>query len=323
MNMVSRGVGLLVLGPLVLGTLLSAQPVTLESIAIVPIAADLVRVSGGHAYVGAGRTLTVVDIHDPSAPKTRGSIALDEPVYGLAISDSKGYVANGLRGFATLDLSNPDAPKVIGALKTPGEAIRIALTGSRALVANRMSGVQVIDVSTPQTPVAVGSYYTDGYTRDVAAAGALAYIVDATRDFAVVDVSKTGEPRSLSTQGLTGQTALVAVRPPRASTESPNVYVLGGGVLQVFDLASPASPKTVTTLKISERSQAIAVDAAVAYIAAGPDGLQVIDLSNPRSPVLTGTYTKSGAIRDVVVANDLVLVAAASPPGVHILRKTR
>jgi hypothetical protein len=309
--------------PLLLGILLSAQSATFESIATVPIAADLVRVSGTYAYVGAGRTLTVVDIRDPSVPKTRGSVTLDEPVYGLAISDSKGYVANGLRGFATLDLSNPDAPKVIGALKTPGEAIRIALTGTRALVANRMSGVQVIDVSTAQTPVAIGSYYTEGYARDVAAAGNLAYVVDSTRDFAVVDVSKSGEPKSLSTQGLSGQTALVAVRPPRASTEGPNVYVLGGGVLQVFDLASPSTPQTMTTLKISERSQAIAIDGAVAYIAAGPDGLQVVDLSNPRGLVLTGSYTKSGAVRDVAVANELVLIVAAAPPGVHILRKAR
>jgi len=321
--MAARTIGLLSLAWVALGTLLSAQMVTLETIAIVPMAADLVRASGSHAYVAAGRTLTIVDIRDPSMPKTRGSVALDEPVYGLAVADSKGYVANGLRGFAALDLSNLDAPKVIGALKTPGEAVRIALTGSRALVANRMSGVQVIDVSTPQTPVALGSYYTEGYTRDVAAAGPFAYIVDSTRDFAVVDVSKRGEPRSLSTQELTGQTALVAVRGAGLSTEPPNVYVLGGGVLQVFDLTSPSTPKKVTTFKISERSQAIAVDGTIAYVAAGSDGLQIVDLSNPEAPVGAGSYTKSGAVRDVAVSGELVLVAAVSPPGVHILRKTR
>ena len=88
--MLERVIGLLSLGSLALGTLLSAQTVTLETIAIVPMAADLVRVSGSHAYVGAGRTLTVVDIRDPVMPMTRGSVALDEPVYGLAVADSKG-----------------------------------------------------------------------------------------------------------------------------------------------------------------------------------------------------------------------------------------
>src|SRR5438132_713964 len=160
--MAARTIGQLSLGSLALGTLLSAQMVTLETIAIVPMAADLVRVSGSHAYVGAGRTLTVVDIRDPGMPKTRGS----------------------------------------------------------------------------------------------------------------VDLSTRGEPRSLSTQELTGQTALVAVRGPGVSTNPPNVYVLGGGVLQVFDLTSPSTPKKVTTFKISERSQAVAVDGTLAYVAAGSDGLQ-------------------------------------------------
>lgn len=320
--MVKTFVRLLSWCSLVVAMPLASQTVALEQVGALPGPADLVRVSGDYAYVGAGRTLSVVDIRDLATPRVRGSVTLSEPIYSLTLSGTNGYVANGLRGLAVLDLSNPDAPRSIGSHQTPGEALRVALTGTRALVVNRMSGMEAIDVSDPARPVSLGSYYTEGYARDVAAAGSLAYVVDSSADFAVVDLSKPGEPKGLSTQLSSTPTAFVAVERPGVPGQDPKiVYVVGGGVLQVYDVANPSTPRKMTTVKISDRTQAVVVEGAVAYLAAGAEGLQIIDLSNPAVPIVAGSYRTPSAARDVAVAGPLVFVTVASPPGVLVFRK--
>jgi hypothetical protein len=104
------------------------------------------------------------------------------------------------------------------------------------------------------------------------------------------------------------------------------VYVLGSGTLQVYDVSNPSSPSKVGTTKIPNRTQAVAIDGALAYVAGGPDGLQILDLSDPSRPATAGSFKTSGAAVDVAVSGSLILVAVAeskpdSPAGIVILRK--
>jgi len=309
----------------------AAQTVNMDVVGIIAGPADIVRVNGSFAYVVAGPSLTVFDIGNPAAPARKGSVKLPDAIIGMALSGSRAYVANGLRGLAIVDLANPDMPAVVGSIKTPGEALRVAVTGTKALVVNRLSGVEVIDVSNPAQPVSVGSHYTEGYARDVAVADALAFIVDSSTDLAIVDVSK-GTPTALSTQESGVPPGIVAVAQPASASGPRTVYLLGGGVLQVYDVSNPAAPKKGATFKIAGGVQAVAFQGSLGHVAAGANGLQIVDVSDPANPSIVGSYKTTGAARDVATAGPLVLVAVqagkagsnaagASRAGVYILRQ--
>lgn len=321
------------------GDALQAQTLKLEHLGTISERADIVRVQGTYAYLGAGQKFSIVDIADASAPKPRGSLTMPGIVASIALSGSRAYVANGLSGLAIVDVSNPDAPAVTGTFKTPGEALRVGVGvgGTKAAVANRMSGLEVVDVSNPAKPVSVGSFYTDGYARDVAVLDALAFLVDSTTDFAIVDLSKPGLP-SLSTQTLGEPSDNVVVAPSARGANT--AYVMGRGMLQVYDLSNPSRPAKVTTYKIpgppprcgAPPCAALAVQGSLAYVATASDGLHVIDFSDPAQPAVAGSYKTAGPARDVTVAGSLVLVAvgagtpaggnASSGGGVVILRRS-
>jgi hypothetical protein len=322
---------------------LYAQTLKLEHVGTISERADTVRANGTYAYLGAGQTLSVVDVTDLSAPKLRGTLTLPGPVYAIALAGSLAYVANGLPGLAVVDVSKPDAIAVVGSLRTPGEALRVAVTGTKAVVVNRASGLEVIDVSNAAKPASLGSFYTEGYARDVAVSGPLAYVVDSTTDFSIVDLSKPGPPTDVSTQELGVRSDNVAVTPSEGSTRGANAaYLLGGGVLQVLDVSNPSAPAKVTTYKLPGRAPtcgappcaALATRGSLAYVAAGAEGVQIVDVSDPSKPVLAGSYRTAGPARDVAVAGSLIFVvvgearppagsnAAGAPAGVLILRQS-
>jgi hypothetical protein len=321
------------------GVALHAQTLKLEQVGTISERADIVRVQGTYAYLGAGQKFTIVDVADASAPKTRGSLTLPGIVSSIALSGSRAYVANGLSGLAIVDVSNADAPAVTGMFKTPGEALRVGLGvgGTKAAVANRMSGLEVVDVSNAAKPVSVGSFYTDGYARDVAVLGDHAFLVDSTTDFAIVDLSKPGLP-SLSTQTLGEPSDNVVVEPSARGANT--AYVMGRGMLQVYDLSNPAKPVKLTTYKIpgppprcgAPPCASLAVQGSLAYVATASDGLHVIDFSDAAKPAVAVSHKTAGPARDVTVAGSLVFVAvgaatsgsgnASSGAGVVILRRT-
>jgi len=295
-----------------------AQTLKLEQVGAISQVADVVRVHGTYAYLGAGQKLSVVDVTDPAAPKLRGSLTLPGTVYAIAVVGSRAYVANGLPGLAVVDVSNADAPSLAGSLKTPGEALRVGITGSKAVVGNRMSGLEVIDISDAAKPVSVGSFYTDGYTRDVAVAGSLAFVVDSTTDFSVVDLSKSALP-SLSTQTMgEGTDNLVVAASGQAGANT--AYMMGRGVLHVYDISNPAAPTKVTAYKLPGRAPtcgappcaALAIQGSLAYVAAGAEGVHIIDFSDAAKPTLAVSYKTAGPARDVAVSGSLVFVAVGS-----------
>lgn len=320
-------------GWLALSAPTAAQRVSFEVVGSVSTSAEVVRVSGTHAYVAAGQTLSVFDVKDPAAPKLTSTLKFTDIVHSIATAGSMVYLANGLPGLAIVDASRPDFPAVVGSYRTPGEAYRVVVSGTRVLVSNRMSGVEIIEVSNVSKPTSVGAYYTDGYTRDVAVAGSVAYIVDST-DFAVVDVSKPESAAALSIQQMAVTPTTISVpQTGPAAQGGKTAYLLGGDVLQVFDVSDPARPKTVTTYKLPARAQAAAVEGSFAYVAAGADGLQVIDLSDRAKPAVAGSYKTPGPARDLALAGALIFIAVGRaagdksnatgtfPPGILILRR--
>lgn len=307
----------------------SAQSLTLTPAGRIPGPADLVRAQGAFVYVASAKTITVFDISNPTAPKRRGSVALPEKIWGFRTSGSLLYVADGFSGLQIIDASNPDAPKLRGSLSMPGQAKNVAVSGTKAVMANHMTGVDVIDVSDLAKPRLLGSCFLDGYARDVAMSGSIAYAVDNPSGLYVIDLSTVNleqqeptsaiqqaiAPQKIELMGQAGATGaklavLVGGEPydPNRSQQLSAGARPRGGSLQIWDLASPSSPRLATTYRTAATPRQVAIDGALAYVAEGEEGVEVVDLSQPAAPTVIATYKTGGVARDIAVTGSAVLV---------------
>ncbi len=149
-----------------------------------------VIVSGQYAYV-ADRFpvygLNVVDVSDPSAPASVGTVQLffgSEGGSSLAVSgqyvfltwqDSFGPVPGGVK---VIDVSDPAVPFEAGSLNFPESAGGIAVSRGYAYIGNGTLGLRVVDVSDPTNPVDLGVVDTPITADAVSVFGRFAWVAD-------------------------------------------------------------------------------------------------------------------------------------------------
>jgi len=99
-----------------------------------------------------------------------------------------------------------------------------------------------------------------------------------------------------------------------------NYAFLGVGPrLVVVDLADPANPHQVAAgAVLDDLVRGVAVSGALAYVAAGADGLRVVDISDPASPAAIGAWDSSGIAEGVAVAGGVAYLADG-PFGLRVL----
>ncbi|HEY7169615.1 MAG TPA: hypothetical protein VH417_02145 [Vicinamibacterales bacterium] len=301
----------------------AAQSLQFTRLGTIPGPSDLVRVDGGHAYIAAAKTLTIFDVAKPEAPRKMGTHAFPEKIWGFRVIGPTAYVAADFYGFAMLDVSNPAAPTLRGVIKTPGQAKNVAIYGTKALVADHMSGVDYLDISNPTQPKKLGSFFLDGYARDVVAAGPLAFAVDSPSGLYVLDLDRPDPIESAVSSLQSASTpSFVEISEPSASPRL--VCIVGAGLLQFYDVSNPAMPTKLSTLKTPGRPLRATLKGKFAYVADGPEGLQVVDLSVPATPKIVGSFKTPMPARDVAVDNGIVyvVVGAREEPGeVVVLRQ--
>jgi hypothetical protein len=119
-----------------------------------------------------------VDVSDPVSPVRLGGYVTGQSPYGVALSGSIAWVAEGYAGLQIIDVSNPASPVRLGGYDTAGFARSVAVSGSLAYVADEDAGLQVIDVSNPASPARLGGYDTSGWPMGVAVAGNRIHVAD-------------------------------------------------------------------------------------------------------------------------------------------------
>lgn len=304
----------------------SAQALSFAPVGSIPGPADMVRVQGAHAFVAAGKTLTVFDLSNPATPKRGGAYTFPEQIWGFKVVGSLVYVAADFFGLGILDVSNAAAPSLRSSFKTPGQAKGVAVYGTKAVVADHMSGVDYVDLSNLDKPVSLGSFFLDGYARDVAASGPMAYAVDSPTGLYVFDLSRPGPLESVNTQHSATAPGSIQLSDVTAAQGPPVAVLVGGGSLQIYDVSTPGAPVKAGTFRTaSGRPLRVALKGKLAYVADGREGLEVVDLTTPSKPILAGSYQTPRPARDVAVTDSLVFVVMGSGEEdgeVLILRQT-
>lgn len=285
-----------------------AQTVSLEAIGSIPGPAELVRAQGGHAYVAAGRTLTIYDVSSPATPRRRGSYTLAEEIWGFRVSGTRAYVGANFFGLAILDVSDARAPSLVGSYETGGQTKIGAVFGTKIAIIDHMEGLVLVDASNEASPVALGSFFVDGYARDVVTSGSLAYVVDSPSGLYVFDLSKPGPPEPMGVLQSPSAPRSIEVSSTDSGGGSILVCGAGGGDLQVYDVSDPSMPVHASTFVTPGRAHRVALERDLAFVADGSAGIQIVDLSEPSRPFLVGTYATSRPARDVAVTDSLVFV---------------
>jgi len=293
------------------GAAQSAATSPLEQVGVISEAADSVALSGHHAYLVTGRTLTIFDIANPGTPRRAGAYTFPDKIWAVQVVGPLVYAAVDKFGLGILDASDVSAPTLRGSLKTPGQSKSVALTGTIAMVADHMSGVDFIDVADPAKPVSLGEFFLDGYARAVSASGTIGAAVDTPTGLYVFDFSKPGKLEPVAALQTADRPGNVKLSDPAQGLRV--AVLIGGGSLQIYDIASPATPvKGVTFRTPGARAQDAALVGRLAFVADGSAGLQVVDLETPSKPRIAGEFKTAKPARPVAANEALVLVAVGT-----------
>ena len=294
---------------------LAAQTINFTPIGSISAPAQLVKVQGERAYLAAAMTLTIVDISNPSAPKSLGAYTFPDRIRGFRLVGRLVYVAADRFGLGILDVSNDRTPILRGSLKTPGQAMSVAVSGSTALVTDVVSGLDVVNVSDLAKPVLVGSVFLEGFATDVVTSDSLVYAADRPTGFYVFDLSKPGplEPMGMLQSARSSNTVRAQLEVLQTSAQGPSLAVLvTGRSLHLFEVSNPVAPVNLLPYRTPGGATRLALKDQLAYVADGREGLQVVDLSTASQPRIVGAFRTESPAFDVAVADSIVLLALAS-----------
>lgn len=125
-----------------------AQPVVLGQTEVLSGIVSRIQVAGNYAYLGVDGGVSIVDVSNPGAPAQVSFYDTPGSVFGVAISDTLAYIAEGRvwdgsqyqgGGLRILDVSNPTTPSQTGYLDTDAYAFGVSLRGNYAYLSEAWS----------------------------------------------------------------------------------------------------------------------------------------------------------------------------------------
>ncbi len=244
------------------------------------------------AYVAAGRAgMRIVDLSDPSAPRTVGRYEAEGVFVDVALHGSVAYLADGSSrsAFRVVDVAEPILPRELLAIDSPGAlAAAVEVSAGRLAVGLELQRVAVFDLADPRAPVLVGSVPVPGRVLDLSAVGAKLYVASALAGQAphltVIDMGAT-PPISL------GAASLAVARGPGGlvglAAEGERVYVTADGGVIVFDATNPEA--IVERGRVPLPGFGVGLAAAAGYVYTAAADLSIIDALVPRSPRVAAT----------------------------------
>jgi len=315
------------------------------SVARVPAdhARDLV-LSGDLLYAAHDGVLAI-DVSDPIAPVTLGSLSTAGLALRIAVADGVAYLADNNR-FHTVDLFDPKTPREIASLPTRGAASitggfaylvvnnrfniydvsdpsqpdllstlvlgsfdEIRVVGELAYLLSQLHGLQVWDVSDKTAPALLGRVEISGFVRDLEVQGDIAYVLNTRDGLLTVDVSDPHAPSILGSLETFSD-------PQRLAVQGDFVYVADNySGIRVVDASDPTAPRLLNTIELIGQMTDVAAEGDLVYVVALRSGMQVLDVSDPLAPsVIAGPVFETAGALDIELEATLAY-ASGSPHG--------
>jgi len=268
-----------------------------------------VAVSGNYAYLASGASgFHVVEISDPSAPRQIAQFDLQGYAFRIAIDGDYALVTTftAPTGLEILDVSDPAHPHRVSFFPTVHATyFDLETSGSTAFMPDEM-GLAAVDYSDPAQPFEIGWIDLDGYgsrtgTAGVDILGDLAAVAQTASGTVFLDVSDPANMRVLGEfdSGWAWDATLAGNL----------AYVADLGLL-VLDTSDPEDPHELGFVpSIEGNGREVILDATVAYMTHGKDGIFAYDVSDPHDPFIITEYDTLGSAEKGVIKDDLLYVA--------------
>lgn len=243
--------------------------------------------------------VVVLDLADPSKPRRVGWHDTPGLPQEVAVAGSLAYVAD-FEGVIILDISDPTQPTRIGSYEAVGQyPVKVIASGSHLFLADYPSGVLVLDVSEPRLPVLAASFGASLSVQGLAFAGDYLYLAARGSGLVAVDVRELATPVTIG--------YFRDGRDSRAvSAVEDRLYVAGYEELEIFDLADPAAPASLSRSRISVFPTSIKVAHGHAYVfgidlasASRSTVLEILDVSDPANPRALVKTAAHGALEEL------------------------
>jgi hypothetical protein len=156
-----------------------------------------ITIAGTYAYILTDKSLVVVDLDNPLAPRvtaTVGTPALNDP-RGIAVQFRYAFVADH-EGLKVLDVTDLAQPKpVVNALVPLEDARNVYVARTYAYVAAGKQGLAIVDVEHPDNPKLDQFFTAEGHLNDVndvkvgmVAASAFAFVADGKNGLRILQI---------------------------------------------------------------------------------------------------------------------------------------
>ncbi|MCP4566912.1 MAG: hypothetical protein GY841_04960 [FCB group bacterium] len=297
-----------------------------------------VEVEGNYAYCAMVNGLLILDISDPAAPDSVGTLYIQGSPESIVKSGNYLYIASTWQGLTIVDIATPATPAIIATHDTPGTALQVFLKDSLVYVADNTGGMQIVNVSIPAAPDSNGAYYSGSPiwhlfvidTLAIVGAGDYPIIINVADPANPALIGPTIPPNGasvLSSFALDSQAFIpentvglhiVNIADPAlpaalGTYETPGIrlvdvyvrdsliYLLEESQLKIINAGNPAVPFEIESFGVSGNSLDIADT--LAFIAADW-GLYIINIADPAAPVLAGQYDASPLQAQAICAGD-------------------
>jgi hypothetical protein len=307
-----------------------------------------IGVLDGTLFAAGCFVVRTIDISDASAMSRLNNLdpIMSAAFYDMAVVGRYLYVQDpgAIRGIPSqpglrvFDIGDPSAVFEASVVPVSGfEWQAIAAAGEILIGYGDREGLHVIDASDALAPREVGRLeidlrgYPDGHTRgtwaDLETDGSHLYLTRPANGRAAVAVVDISDPVS--------QSLIADIRPLGEPWDielsGTSMYVANGFEhklyhkeyrgIEVYDISRPERPLRVGGTTNLWPAFDVAVDGALAFVAAGAAGLRVIDISDPHEPAELGYLDSIGQINDVVVEGQYAYLACGlgDNPGVAIV----
>lgn len=290
------------------------------------------------AYVATYTGLAILDVSQPEAPRTVGSLRLARQVVSLAVLGNRAYLASRACQVTVADVSDPKAPRAVSRIHLAHDPWDVAVKDDVLYVLNMFNKIYVLDASRPDSLKVIKEMMVknDGETTGILVDGNRMIVsgLEPPSGMFVYDVTNAADPvfrgwcpapPILQTALVPGATAMFGlgwrgsgVHRGDLANLSPEVQKEGASEAKGFQGAGGYFGKG---------GMGISEDGRYLFAVSGDDGaMRVVDVSDPgRMEVVAGPIRLGPndnlpkEILKVVVRGNRVY-ACGGKSGLHILR---
>jgi hypothetical protein len=269
------------------------------------VSADGGLLLAGSLYDGGYQ---VFDISKPDAPAllSTNKYTMYNEGWRVVLAGSRAVVIDYFSGLFFVDLAEPRKPSVVGVLPAPSSIVAVCGRDRTAFTVGELSGVLAVNATNPARPVLVGATDIFRGVQGIAVNGNFVYVTDrwSIRVYDASDPAKMKALRPLTFQAGIPRTLVVAGKTAYLTADNFGFYTL--------DVADPAVPKVIGSLKIPGFTYGLAVSGDRVVLANSDSGLHILDVRKPEAPAEVGAVKIPGEPTGLAVRGGLAYVASGA-----------